>query len=268
MYQDLEGRVAIVTGAAQGIGEAVARNFVRSGVKVAVLDYQAARAGDVVASLSSQGEAIAIAVDMTQPGEIEEAVERTVAQWGRIDILVNNASNVAAIGSDDGNVVSTSFDTWDETYACNLRGPAALCKFAIPVMVANGGGAIINVASVQGLAGDINRCAYGATKAGLIMLSKYIATSFGPQGIRCNSVSPGLVMSPSAIDLSPKEFLAMIADHMPSAHIGAPEDLAELIAFLASNASRYITGENIVADGGLTSHQPFYADLRRGVPAA
>jgi NAD(P)-dependent dehydrogenase (short-subunit alcohol dehydrogenase family) len=190
-----------------------------------------------------------------------------VALWGRFDILVNNASNVARIGAADGDVVSTSMDTWDIVFACNLRGPASACKYAIPHMVANGGGAIVNVASVQGLAGDVTRVAYGATKAGLVMLSKYVATSFGAQGIRCNSVAPGLVMSPSAHDTGSAAFMDLVTQHMPMPRRGEPDDLAEIITFLVSDEARYMTGQNIVVDGGLTCHLPWYAQVKNAAMA-
>ena len=255
------GKVAIVTGAAQGIGESVAHKLASAGASVLIVDYNIVGAEEVASKIVDEdGEAACARADVTKPEEIEAFVQQAVDAWGRVDILVNNASNVASIGADDGDVVSTSMETWDAVYACNLRGPAAACKFSIPHMIAGGGGAIVNIASVQGVAGDVSRCAYGANKAGLIMLSKYIATSFGRQGVRCNSVSPGLVMSKSAHE-SPQEYLDLVLQHMPLNFKGQPADLAEVICFLASDAARYVTGQNIVVDGGLTSHQPMYADV-------
>lgn len=205
--ESFSGKVAIVTGAAQGIGESVAKQMAKRGAKVLVVDYNLPGAESVTKEIESAGgDARATRADVTNPDEIEAFVKQTMDTWGRIDVLVNNASNIASIGAADADVVSTSMETWDITYACNLRGPAAACKYAIPHMIAGEGGAIVNVASVQGLGGDVARCAYGASKAGLIMLSKYIATSFGRQRIRCNSVAPGLVMSKSAHE-SPQEYL-------------------------------------------------------------
>ena len=255
------GKVAIVTGAAQGIGESVAMKLASRGAKVLVVDCNLAGAEGVTQAIKEAGgEAGTAGADVTRPDEIKAFVEQAMDTWGRIDILVNNASNVASIGLDDADVVSTSMETWDAVYACNLRGPAAACKHAIPHMIAGDGGSIVNVASVQGLAGDVARCAYGANKAGLIMLSKYIATSFGRQGIRCNSVAPGLVMSKSAHE-SPDIYLQLVCQHMPLPIRGQPADLAEVICFLSSNAARYVTGQNITVDGGLTCHQPMYADV-------
>ena len=195
--------------------------------------------------------------------EIEGFVDQTFETWKQIDILVNNASNVARIGAADGSVVETTMDTWDEVYACNLRGPAVAGKFAIPHMVESGGGAIVNIASIQGLAGDVVRSVYGATKARLVMLSKYIATSHGRQGIHCNSVAPGKVMSPSAYDEGVEDFPKPVENHMTGTFRGQPADLAEVICFTCSDEARYLTAQNITVDGGLTCHLPMYDDVVR-----
>lgn len=257
-------KVAIVTGAAQGIGEAVALQLAAGGAKVLVVDYNMTGAEAVAAKINETGgNAKASRVDVTQPEEIESCVQQAADTWGRIDILVNNASNVATVGAADADVVSITLETWDLVYACNLRGPAAACKYAIPHMIAGGGGAIVNLASIQGLSGDLDRTAYGSMKAGLISMSRYVSTQFAAQGVRCNSVAPGLVMSPSAQEV-PEKVMAVFDSHIPVPFRGQPTDLAEVICFLASDAARYITGQNLTADGGMTSHLPFYSDFLRG----
>lgn len=256
----LEGKVAIVTGGAQGIGEATVERFVELGARVAILDTNEEGA-IALANRLGKAAAIGMRTDVTRPDHIAAAVSRTVETWGRIDILVNNASNVAKLGQADGDIVATGLDVWDEVYACNLRGPAAACKFTIPHMIAAGGGAIVNIASVQALAGELTRVAYGSAKAGLIAMTKYVATSFGGHGIRCNSVAPGLVLGASAT-AERSHVHSMIGRHIALDRPGHPRDLAEVILFLASDASRYVTGENIVVDGGLTAHLPFFADMR------
>ncbi len=260
-HETFANKVAIVTGAAQGIGEAVAEKLAAGGAKVLVADYNVSGAEAVANRISEGGgEARPVGVDVTKPEEIEACVQGAAHTWGRIDILVNNASNVASIGADDADAVSITMDTWDLVYACNLRGPAAACKYTIPHMVNGGGGAIVNLASVQGVTGDLGRTAYGSMKAGLISLSRYVSTQFAAQGVRCNSVAPGLVMSPSAHE-SPEEMIAIFDPHIPVPFRGQPMDLAEVICFLASDAARYVTGQNLTVDGGMTSHLPIYADL-------
>ncbi len=261
MVGNLTGKVAIITGSAQGIGRAVVLKMASAGARVVIADYNGAGAEKVAEEVLPHADVRPIRVDMTSTSDIELLVKQVMSHWGRIDIVVNNASNVIQLGERDGDVVSTEFDAWDEAYACNLRGPAALCKFAIPHMIAGGGGAIVNVASVNGMFSDIVHVAYGATKAGLITLSKYIASSFGKQGIRCNSVSPGLVMSP-AVDTTHPAFVDIVMKQIVGGRAAQPEDLAEVICFLASDASRYISGTNIVADGCLTAQLPFSADLK------
>ncbi len=268
MTQQLEtfsDKVAIVTGAAQGIGEAVAEKLAAGGAKVLVADYNVSGAEAVATRISEEGgEAKAVGVDVTKPEEIEACVQVAVDTWRRIDILVNNASNVASVGLDDADAVSITMDTWDLVYACNLRGPAAACKYAIPHMLANDGGAIVNLASVQGLTGDLARTAYGSMKAGLISLSRYVSTQFASQGVRCNSVAPGLVMSQSAHEAA-EEMIAIHDPHIPVPFRGQTTDLAEVICFLASDAARYVTGQNLTVDGGMTSHLPIYADLMQTI---
>ena len=148
-----------------------------------------------------------------------------------------------------------------------LCGPAAACKFVLPHMIAGGGGAIVNVTSVNGMQGDLTRFAYGATKSALLTLTKYIAAAYGPKGIRCNSVAPGLIMSPPARSAEAAPFIALVGAHTCIPGQGESEDISETIVFLASDAARWITGENIAVDGGLTCQLPWVAGLRRMVDA-
>jgi NAD(P)-dependent dehydrogenase (short-subunit alcohol dehydrogenase family) len=142
----------------------------------------------------------------------------------------------------------------------NLRGYLLGCKYAIPHMIEGGGGSIINTASNSGTAGDLARIAYGSSKGAIITLTKYIATQHGRQNIRCNSISPGVVLTP-ALDATAPGLKEIIKRHILTPEFGTPDDIAALVAFLASDESRYITGENISISGGGLSHQPHYADL-------
>jgi len=262
LQYDFDGRVAIVTGAAHGIGEAAATRLVRGGAKVVVADINVPLAEEVAKRLGGADKAIAIGIDVTVTDDMQALIERTIDAWGRIDILVNNASNVARVGDRDSDILSTSMDTWDEVYASNLRGPVAACKFAIPHMIAGGGGSIVNIGSVAGMAGDLVRPAYGSTKAALMALTKYIAVQYGRQGIRCNSIAPGLIMSPPARRPESEPYIELVSSTTSLPGQGEPEDLSEVIVFLASDAARWVTGQNVAVDGGITGQLPWVGGLR------
>ncbi len=259
---NFDGKVALVTGAAHGIGEIAAARLAGGGARVVLADINLSGVQNLAERLGGPSQAIAVRVDVTAPGDLKDIVDQAIAKWGKIDVLVNNASNVARVGDRDGDFLSTSMETWDEVYASNLRGPAAACKFAIPHMITSGGGCIINVASVNGMAGDLVRFAYGATKSALITLTQYIASAYGPQGIRCNSVAPGLIMSPPARSPEAAPFIALVGAHTCLPGQGEPEDIGEMIAFLSSDAAKWITGQNIAVDGGLVCQLPWVASLR------
>ena len=229
----LAGKVAIVTGGGGGIGSAVVRRFVAEGARVTVADVFMASAQAAAEPLGDA--ALAVQFDAADPASTEAMVETTVAHFGRLDILHNNAAMTdPAKHPFDTDAVSIPIEIWDEIIDINLRGYLLGCKYAIPHMVRGGGGSIVNTASNSGTAGDLARIAYGSSKGAIITMTKYIATQHGRQNIRCNSVAPGVVL---------------------------PDDIAALVAFLASDESRYITGENISISGGGLAHQPHYADL-------
>jgi NAD(P)-dependent dehydrogenase (short-subunit alcohol dehydrogenase family) len=264
---NLDGKVAIVTGAAHGIGEATATRLIGAGAKVVLADINFAGVESIAAEYGAD-EAIAVRTDVTVPSDLEGVVSRALGKWGKVDILVNNASNVARVGDRDGDFLATSMDTWDEVYAANVRGPAAACKFVLPPMIEAGSGVIVNVTSVNGMSGDLVRFAYGATKSALLTLTKYIAAAYGPKGVRCNSVAPGLIMSPPARSAEAAPFIDLVSQHTCVPGQGESEDIAETIVFLASDAARWITGQNIAVDGGLTCQLPWVGNMRRMVSAA
>ena len=258
---EVKGRVAIVTGAARGIGEASAKMLARDGFAVALVDKNIAGARDVAAGIEQEGcRAIAIEADLADASTIESFVEQTAAAFGRIDVLVNNASDISDVILRDSDVVSIDPALWDRGYHINLRAPALACKYAIPHMIAGGAGSIINISSVNGLRGDVTRSSYSAMKAALVMLSQSIATQFGRQQIRCNTVAPGLIITPSAGDH--EDYLRMLDRSILLPRRGKPDDIANTISFLASDASDYITGQTIAVDGGMMSHMPYYADMQ------
>jgi len=255
----LEGKIAIVTGGGGGIGSAVARRIVSEGGKVAIADVfddSAKAAADPLGDA-----ALAVQFDAADPASIEAMVQATVDHFGGLDILHNNAAMTdPAKHPLDTTPVDIPIEIWDEVIDINLRGYLLGCKYAIPQMIARGGGSIINTASNSGVAGDLARVAYGASKGGIVTLSKYVATQYGKQNIRCNSVSPGVVLT-AALEATVPGLKEVIQRHILTPEFGTPDDIAALVAFLASEESRYITGENISISGGGLSHQPHYADL-------
>ena len=255
----LAGKVAIVTGGGGGIGSAVVRRFVAEGAKVAVADVFEDSAKAVAEPLGDA--AFAVQFDASDPASVEAMVEATVARFGRLDILHNNAAMTDPGKSQlDTDAVTIPIEIWDEIIDVNLRGYLLGCKYAIPHMIAGGGGSIINTASNSGTAGDLARIAYGASKGAIITMTKYIATQHGRQNIRCNSVAPGVVLT-EALSKTVPGLAEIIKRHILTPEFGVPDDIAALVAFLASDESRYITGENISISGGGLSHQPHYADL-------
>jgi NAD(P)-dependent dehydrogenase (short-subunit alcohol dehydrogenase family) len=255
----LTGKVAIVTGGGGGIGSAVVRRFVAEGAQVVVADVYLQSAQTVADALGNA--ALAVQFDAADPASVEALIETTVAHFGRLDILHNNAAMTdPAKHPFDTDAVTIPIEIWDEIIDINLRGYLLGCKYAIPHMVRGGGGSIVNTASNSGTAGDLARIAYGSSKGAIITMTKYIATQHGRQNIRCNSVAPGVVLT-EALDKTAPGLKEIIKRHVLTPEFGTPDDIAALVAFLASDESRYITGENISISGGGLSHQPHYADL-------
>jgi NAD(P)-dependent dehydrogenase (short-subunit alcohol dehydrogenase family) len=255
----LEGKVAIVTGGGGGIGSAVARRIVDEGGRIVIADLFEDSARTAAEPLGDA--AFAVQFDASDPASIEAMVDAAVDRFGGLDILHNNAAMTdPAKHPFDTTPVDIPIEIWDEIIDVNLRGYLLGCKYAIPHMIARGGGSIVNTASNSGIAGDLARVAYGTSKGGIITLSKYVATQYGKQNIRCNSISPGVVLTP-ALEATVPGLKELIQRHILTPEFGTPENIAALVAFLASDESRYITGENISISGGGLSHQPHYADL-------
>jgi len=256
----LAGKVAIVTGGGGGIGSAVARRLVSEGAKVAIADIFAEAAERAAQPLGDA--AIAVQFDAASAESVQALVERTVGHFGKLDILHNNAAMTDPVKSmQDSTAVDIPMAIWQEILDVNLTGYMLGCKFAIPHMVRNGGGSIVNTASNSGSAGDLARIAYGSTKGAIITLTKYVATQHGSQNIRCNSIAPGVVLT-EALEKTVPGLKEIIKRHILTPEFGTPDDIAALVAFLASDESRYITGENISISGGGLIHQPHYADLK------
>lgn len=261
----LEERVAIVTGAAQGIGKVVATLLAERGATVILADILAdsvEAAADAIRA--SGGKAEAETFDLTDEESVRAAVGRIVNRHGRIDVIHNNAAyQTIEQRARDLDVVNLATDAWDRAFAVNARGPMLLCKHALPSMIAGGGGSLIHSASGFGLLGEMTLTAYGASKAALINLSRFLATQYGKQGIRSNVIAIGFVLSDTAIETTPQAVKDVLRDHHLNPELGSPRDIANVVAFLASDESRFINGALIPVDGGFTAHQPTMVDFQR-----
>ena len=250
------GKVAVVTGGAGGIGSATVRALAREGAGVAVLDIDPAGAERVAAEVvAGGGDAIAIAVDLSDEPSVVGAVRRVVDHFGRLDILHNNAALTDSAFLDrDTPVTELDLEVWERTLAVNLTSQMLTCKHAIPEMVRNGGGSIINMSSGASLKGDRTRTAYGVSKAGVNTLTMYVATSHGKQNIRVNAIVPGLIITDAVRAHLNDEILAGLGRAVLTTHLGEPDDIANTVVFLASDESRYITGQRWSVDGGMSAH--------------
>lgn len=250
-----ENKIIIITGAAGGIGASTTRRIVSEGGKVVIADYSREKADQFAAELSNSGADVRpVYFSATELKSCKELITFTMKEYGQIDVLVNNVGGTNP--RRDTNIGTLDMDYFDEAFHLNLSCTMYLSQLVIPIMSAQGGGNIVNVASISGITADSNGTLYGASKAGVINLTKYIATQTGKKNIRCNAVAPGLILTPAALNNLNEEVRKIFLGQCATPYLGEPQDVAATIAFLASEDARYITGQTIVVDGGLTIHNP------------
>lgn len=252
--QRLSGRVAVVTGGAQGLGGATARRLAEEGARVLVADIDLETAQANVDRIRAHGdEAEAVRVDVGKHADIKAMVDAAVGSWGRLDILCNNAFHVLTAAA--GGAVELDEDTWDRDMAVLVKSIFLGAKHAVPEMRKAAGGSIVNVSSVHGLFGAPGFLAYETAKAAVIGATRQMATEFGPDGIRVNAVLPGHMLTERLREMweDNPSGLRFFEDQYPLRKVGQAEDIANAVVFLCSDEASFITGHPLVVDGGLTA---------------
>ena len=257
----LKGKVAIVTGSTSGIGIGIARLFAAEGAKVIICGRRQEKGQAVVDRIvEAGGEAFYHFMDITDTASIEALFADTVEKYGKIDVLVNNAANVAL---KDGRVDELTVDMWDAIFNSDMRGTFYATKAVLPYLQKNeNGGSIINIGSMASCSGDLSTTAYACAKAGVDKLTEYTALQYGKQNIRCNCVRPGLIVTPENDAYVPQVLKDIFTSNIMVNRYGCPEDIGHMCVYLASDESAYVTGQIVNVDGGLNSHCPTVAQFR------
>ncbi len=249
----LDGKVTIITGGGSGMGKVAAELFAREGARVVVSDVSEPAGEAVVAAVrAAGGEATFVRADVSREDDARGMVQHAVATFGRVDALYNNAGIMPEA---DHSVIDTDVATWDQVMAVNVRGVFLGCKYAIPQMLQQGGGSIINIASFVAILGcSVPQDAYTASKGAVLALTRSLAVQFAGRGVRSNAISPGPIETPLLMDwlLKDEAAKALRLNRNPSGRFGRPEEIVSVGIYLASDESRWTNGANFVVDGGIT----------------
>jgi NAD(P)-dependent dehydrogenase (short-subunit alcohol dehydrogenase family) len=249
----LEGKVALITGGASGMGKVAAELFAREGADVVLTDVSDEAGEATAAAISAAGgNAVYVHADVSKEADAESMIGVAVTRFGRLDVLYNNAGIMPA---EDGSVHLTAGTVWDTVLAVNVKGVAFGCKYGIPAMLGTGGGSIINVASfVAWMGAATSQTAYTASKGAVLAMTREIAVEYARKGIRCNALCPGPIETPLLMQLlSDEEKRQRRFVHIPMGRLGQAEELAKAALFLASDDSSYMTGASLIVDGGITA---------------
>jgi NAD(P)-dependent dehydrogenase (short-subunit alcohol dehydrogenase family) len=246
----LDGRVALVSGAARGIGAATVRHLCRLGARVAVTDKDADAAHDLAAELQGGGhEAVGLGCDVSDADSVAGAVAATVRRFGGLDLLDHNAAWTdfrTDLGAEDVDLA-----TWDRVLTTNATGGLLLVRSALPLLRARGGGSIVFVSSGSASIGEYRRVAYGVSKAAIEQLTRHVATRYGRDGVRCNAIAPGFILTGSSVRGVSEEGRSRLATQNPLGRLGTPEDIAYAVGFLLSDRAGFVNGQVLRVDGGL-----------------
>ncbi|MDB6061172.1 MAG: Dehydrogenase [Verrucomicrobiaceae bacterium] len=263
MTKKLEGRVAIVTGSGANIGEACAKALASEGAQVVLADINIDGAKRVAQEIrDAGGEAFAHPLNLLEEDSVRTLVAAVLERYGRIDILHNNAADTrSAQMAADGPIQQLETAVWDSAFAVNTRGTMLMTKHCVAAMIEAGRGSIINMSSGVSILGDVFNPAYSASKSAVNALTRNTAAQFGKRNIRCNAILPGLILTPLSRSMMGAEQLALLEKHTLLPRLGAPDDIAKAVVFLASDDSSFVTGQLISVDGGITTHQPYVGEV-------
>lgn len=259
---ELAGLVAVVTGATGGIGSETALALAEAGAAVVLADLPGTPLSDLADQLVGKGHrAAAHPVDIADETSVRALMAFIKDRFGRLDVVDNNAAATTFTGQ-DVDVSTMAVEVWDTVMAVNARGTMLMCKHALPILEAGGGGSIVNISSGASLAGDMSNIAYAASKAAVNALTRSIATGWGGRGVRCNAIAPGLVATPALEAAMPPPFQETFLASSLVPRFGQPRDIADMVVFLASDRSSWITGQVFPVDGGFTAHLPHVAGVK------
>lgn len=260
---NFEGRVAVVTGGAAGIGRSIVTKLAAAGASVVIADVDETGATGLVDAIGqSGGKARFVRTDILVESDIAGMVEHAVQSFGRLDLLFNNAG-VSRTIAPDSEIAEMTGDKWRRTLDAHLTSAMFGCHYAIPAMIRAGGGAIVNTSSASALAATMDLSAYSAAKAGLHALTREVAVTYGRDNIRCNAVVPGAVMTERGRATLPPDIIRLFAEETPLPRLASPDNIADVALFLASDAAAMVTGQALLADGGMMAKLPYWLPKMR-----
>ncbi|MDB5686360.1 MAG: hypothetical protein JWR77_949 [Rhizorhabdus sp.] len=262
----LTGKTAIISGTTGGIGAASARRFAAEGAQVVLADINVEGAEKVAAEIrGAGGDAISHHLDLGDETSIKALIDGTLAKYGKLEILFNNAADTRpSTMQNDAAIEFMDADVWDAVFRINARGTMLMIKHALPALLKSGNASIINTSSGASLRADLFRPAYASSKGAVNVLTEYVAAQYGKRGVRCNVVSPGLVVTENTREGQGHNFALYEAHHL-TPRLGVPEDLAAMATMLASDDAKFINGQIIPVDGGISTHFPHVAETRGGI---